>query len=88
MEAEAAYSELMVRVREGALLASCADLLAWEWIQQCKRITGEEKRPTRASLRSLAEKPHIGDHINRKNIQLALAMRLVEPYVIAPEKFD
>jgi hypothetical protein len=76
-------------VKKNKLAAlDAADLLAWEWMQQCKRITGEEKRPVRASLKSLVEKTHVGIHVSRKNIQLALAMSLMEPYVIAPEKFE
>ncbi|MGA3054355.1 MAG: hypothetical protein ABSD63_09115 [Candidatus Korobacteraceae bacterium] len=59
-----------------------ADLLAWEWIQQCKRLSGQEKRPTRASLRSLCERPHVGEHFDGKNMELAFARALLEPFVV------
>jgi hypothetical protein len=59
-----------------------ADLLAWEWTQQCKRIVGQERRPPRASLKSLCEKPHIMAHYNRTNVRVAFAHVFLEPVVV------
>jgi hypothetical protein len=59
-----------------------ADLLGWEWAQHCKRLTGEEHRPVRASLKSLCEKPHIGEHFDETNVRIAFAKRLLEPFVV------
>lgn len=58
-----------------------ADLLGWEWTQQCRRMAGDEKRPTRASLKSLTEKPHIGEYFQGVDVHIAFARALLEPYV-------
>jgi hypothetical protein len=59
-----------------------ADLLNWEWTQQCKRFSGEEQRSQRQSLKSLLEKPHVGDHFTSKNMRLAFVHALLEPFVL------
>ncbi len=59
-----------------------ADLLGWEWTQQCKRISGQEQRPARASLKSLCERPHLAEHFDMRNIRIAFAKALLEPFVV------
>lgn len=59
-----------------------ADLLGWEWTQQCRRLSGTEKRSTRASLKSLCEKPHVGQYFQKSDVRLAFVKALLEPYVV------
>ncbi len=59
-----------------------ADLLGWEWTQQCRRFSGQEQRPPRASLRSLCEKPHIGQHFQGGEVRLAFVRALLEPFIV------
>jgi hypothetical protein len=59
-----------------------ADLLGWEWTQQCRRLAGLEKRPTRKSLKSLAEIPHIAEHFQGSEVRLAFVKMLLEPHVV------
>lgn len=65
MQADAAYTELIRRVREEALLASCADLLAWDEETYMPRRGAAHRGEQMALLAGMAHDraadPRIGD---------------------------
>lgn len=75
-------------VKKNRLAAlDAADLLGWEWIQECKRLSGAEKRLRRKSLDSLFAIPHLCEHYDEKNIVTAFIKVLLEPYVL-PDNYE
>ena len=58
-----------------------ADLLGWEWTQECRRIMGLETRPTRKSLQALAEVPLLAHHFKKEETVFAFVQTMLEPYV-------
>src|SRR5216684_2840495 len=65
MQADAAYSELIRRVREESLLASCADLLAWDeetyMPRQGAAHRGEQMALLAGMIHDRAADPRIGE---------------------------
>jgi carboxypeptidase Taq len=53
MRAEAAYAELLRRVREKAVLAGCAELLAWDEATYLPKNAGEHRAAQLALLAGL-----------------------------------
>jgi len=55
--------------KRDACALQAADILAWEWYEDCLSRIGIRKYPRRGSLKSLLEVPHIHNHFSEDSVR-------------------